>query len=117
MINRVASGDYAGRAVCCFASKPFIALARGETIDISADTVTRLSVIGTDRNIDVPNAAMRGFMGEMLFGPIGVAAAATSAHKESNRIAIEFKDGKSCVLKVDEAMRELIERACAGQID
>ena len=94
--------------------KPFVSLASGKTLDLSPDTVASCTLLSEDHDLNLPSATTRAYIGELLFGPAGLAGAGTAERNEINRIAIEFKGGKSCVLEVDDAMSEMVTKACSA---
>lgn len=106
--NKVIAGDYRGKRVLSWRGKAFISLSPSETLDLSPETVASCTLLDTDHDISLPSAATRAYIGQLLFGPAGLSAAGTAERNEINHIAIEFKDGKSCVLKVDDVLREMI---------
>jgi hypothetical protein len=57
------------------------------------------------------SAITRGAIGAFLLGPIGVAAALSAKKKGAYLIAIEFNDGKQCLVEVDEKMKGKLIKA------
>ena len=101
--NRVIAGDYGGKLVGRVGSKAYIILSLANLLYLDAEHVESLELIDEDSELSVGNAAVRGFVGEMLLGPVGLAAAVTAKRHEAYIVGIVFKDGKRSVVEVDAA--------------
>ena len=109
--NRVISGDYQGKLVGHGSGNPFISLSFAKLLFLDPSTVASVAVLGEDSEASVASAATRGFIGKMLFGPIGLAAAATAKRSGIHVLEVKFKDGKRSVLEVDDKVYEAICRS------
>lgn len=99
--NRVVAGSYEGKPVSSTGRVPFIAIGFANLLDLDAFNVSEIEIIDESSEISVASAATRGFIGEMLFGPIGLAAAGTARRDERYIVGIVFRDGQRSVLDVD----------------
>lgn len=99
--NKVIEGTYRGKRVCHAKTAAFICVGLTETIELNRSTIEEVEIIDESSEISVANAATRGFIGEMLFGPIGLAAAGTARRDERYIVGIVFRDGQRSVLDVD----------------
>lgn len=106
--NRVISGDYQGKLVGHGSGNPFIWLSFTKFLFLDSTTVASVVVLDEDSEISVASAATRRFVGEMLFGPIGLAAAATAKRSGVHVLEIRFRNGKRSVLEVDDKVYEAI---------
>ena len=62
--------------------------------------------------MSVVSAATRGFIGEMLLGPVGLAAAVTAKRHEVHIVGIEFRDGERSVIESDSELYKLLAASC-----
>lgn len=106
--NKVIAGEYLGKPVGQIAKIPCIILKTTRTISLDNANVSEMELIDESSNISVANAATRGFIGEMLFGPIGLAAAGTATRDERYIVGIVFKDGRRSVLEIDGMLYKLL---------
>lgn len=106
--NKVIAGAYEGKFVSHAGYKAYVILKLTETLALDASTVKGIEVIDESSDISVASAATRGFIGEMLFGPIGLAAAGTARRDERYILGIEFRDDKRSVIEVDGDLYRLI---------
>lgn len=110
--NKVIAGDYKGKLVGVSFSEAFISLTLTNFISINNETVKGLTPLDDDSQISVASAAMRGLIGEMLLGPIGLIAAGTAKRNGIHLLGIEFKDGKRSVVEVDDKRYKEIVQSC-----
>lgn len=110
--NEAIAGAYQGKLVGNIGGTPCIFLKLTETLILDKTTVSKLELIDETSDISVASAATRGLIGEILFGPIGLAAAGTAARNEKYILGIEFKDSKRCVVKVDNKIYKNIVKSC-----
>ncbi len=99
--DRVVAGSYEGKTVSSTGRIPFIAIGFAKPLNLDASTVFEFEIIDESSEISVASAAARGFIGEMLFGPIGLAAAGTARRDERYIVGIVLRDGQRSVLDVD----------------
>lgn len=110
--NKVISGDYEGKLVGSFSSTAYIILKLGNNLDLNRFTVDNIVPLDDDSQISVASAATRGFIGELLLGPIGLVAAATAKRNGIHIVGIEFKDGKRSVVEIDDKIYKALISAC-----
>lgn len=110
--NRVIAGDYKGKLVGGSFGEAFISLAMTKLLYLNKDTVSSLTPLDDDSQISVASAAMRGLVGELVLGPIGLIAAATAKRNGIHIVGIEFKDGKRSVVEVDDKRYRNMVQAC-----
>ncbi|WP_418742411.1 hypothetical protein [Enorma massiliensis] len=111
--NTVVAGAYEGKPVSNSGRIPFIAIGFAHALNLDPSTVAEIETIDESSEISVASAATRGFIGEMLFGPIGLAAAGTAKRNERYIVGIVFEDGLRSVLDVDGDLFRLIASSCA----
>lgn len=100
--NKVISGDYKGKAISKFGHTPFIALGLTNSLVLNNSNVRRIQCVDECSDISVASAATRGFIGELLFGPVGLAAAATAIRNHTYTLEVLFKDDKKSIIEVDD---------------
>lgn len=109
--NKVIAGAHNGKIVGHMGTTPYIILKITETLTLDASNVEKIELIDESSDISVSSAAARGFIGEMLFGPIGLAAAGTAKRDERFILGIVFHNGERSVLEVDGELCRLIAAA------
>lgn len=100
--NKVIAGDYQGKLVGGSFGDAFISLTMTKLLYLNKETVSNLTPLDDDSQISVASAAMRGLVGELILGPIGLVAAATAKRNGKHIVGIEFKDDKRSVVEVDD---------------
>lgn len=110
--NKVIAGDYKGKLVGGSFGEAFVSLAMTKLLYLNKDTVSSLTPLDDDSQISVASAAMRGLVGELVLGPIGLIAAATAKRNGIHIVGIEFKDGKRSVVEVDDKRYRNMVQAC-----
>lgn len=109
MKNYVVTGDYKGKPVKLAAGNrpPFIS-ATFSNVAISADNVTAYEVLSGVQRTSGKSAIGRAAAGAAVLGPIGLMAGAGAKKKGTYRIALSFKNGKNCVVEVDDDLYSTI---------
>lgn len=110
--NKVIAGDYQGKLVGGSLGEAFISLSITKFLYLNSDTVASVTSLDDDSQISVASAAMRGFVGELILGPIGLIAAATAKRNGFHILGIEFMDGKRSVVEVDDKRYRSIVQSC-----
>lgn len=110
--NKVIAGDYEGKLVGFVGAKAYIILSLTNLLYLDAESIEGLELLDRNSEISVGSAAVRGFVGEMLLGPIGLATAATAKRHEAYIIGIVFRDGKRSVVEVDDAICRALKGSC-----
>jgi len=114
--NKVIAGDYDGKRVqispmskgCAFIYFGFFA----KELLLTNDTVQTYKVDDQQRSTSGTSAVLRGGVGGLLLGPVGLLAAASAKKKGIHIIEITFKDGKQSLLEVDEPIYKAIVAKC-----
>lgn len=109
--NIVIAGSYEGRPVSHSGKDAYIVLKRAELLHLTSENIALLELIDSDSDISVQSSAIRGLIGEMLLGPVGLLGAATAKRSERYILGMEFKDGKQSVVEIDEVLYGLIQAA------
>lgn len=110
--NKVIAGDYKGKLVGGSFGEAFISLTMAKFLYLNKETVDSLTPLDDDNQISVASAAMRGLVGELVLGPIGLVAAATAKRNRIHIVGIEFKDGKRSVVEIDDKRYRNLVQAC-----
>lgn len=110
--NKVIAGDYKGKLVGGSFGDAFISLTMTKFLNLNKETVSSLTPLDDDSQINVTSAAMRGLVGELVLGPIGLVAAATAKRNGIHIVGIEFKDGKRSVVEVDDKRYKSMISSC-----
>lgn len=110
--NKVIAGDYKGKLIGGSFGEAFVALSLTKLLYLNRETVESLTPLDDDSQISVASAAMRGLVGELLLGPIGLVAAATARRNGVHIVGVEFKDGKRCVVEVDDKRYRYMLQSC-----
>lgn len=101
MMNTVIKGDYKN---CIIKYSKDILILEGENLNlnISNDVVNNYNLIYTKHRRNILDLIARLAIGVYLVGPLGVLAIFTSnMHIYCHIVSIEFKDGKKCLLKIN----------------
>lgn len=110
--NKVIAGDYQGKLVGGSFSEAFISLTLTKFLYLNRETVSSVTPLDDDSQISVASATMRGLVGELLLGPIGLVAAATAKRNGIHILGIEFNNGKRSVVEVDDKRYCSIIQSC-----
>lgn len=110
--NKVIAGDYKGKLVGGSFGEAFISLTMTKFLYLNKETVSSLTPLDDDSQISVASVAMRGLVGELVLGPIGLVAAAIAKRNGVHTVGIEFKDGKRSVVEVDDKRYGSMAQAC-----
>ena len=101
MMNTVIRGDYKN---CIINYSKDILTLEGENlnINISNDVVDNYNLIHTEYRRNILDIIARLAIGVYLAGPLGILAIFTSnMYISCHIVSIEFKDGKKCLLKIN----------------
>ena len=110
--NKVIASDCKGKLVGGSLGSPFISLALTKFVYLDHSTVESVVPLDDDNQVSVASAAMRGLVGELLLGPVGLVAAATAKRNGIHTVGIQFIDGKRSVLEVDDKIYKAILNKC-----
>lgn len=109
--NIVIAGKHVGRIVSHTGTLPYIILKITKTLPLDSSTIKHLELIDAASDVNMASAATRGFIGEMLFGPMGLAAAGTAKRDERYILGIVFCNDERSVIEVDGDLYRLISEA------
>ena len=76
---------------------------------LDSATVEFYKLIAQDGKVSMASAAIRGFAGEMLLGPVGLSAAFTAKRHEVFYVGVAFKKGRRSVLEINERIMRVLE--------
>lgn len=102
--NRVVSGHHCGEKIVNYGemlviSKPTY------NITLSQRTIEEYRIVSQKSEKSTSSVVKRGLLGGALLGGVGALAGSLSAKDEGiNVVAIKFKDGKKCVIEIDDIM-------------
>ena len=101
--NKVLAGDYENLVVGVAGGKPYLILKAFKTMNLDKTNVESYELITNETTKSAASGVVRGAVGSVLLGPVGLLAGGLSAkNKGSYTVAIKFKDGKNSLLEVDE---------------
>ena len=81
------------------------AFGMGEKVWINKDTVAFYEVVSEEQHRSFGSGVARGIAGAALFGGVGAIAGASSEKtKGIHLVSIVFKNGKKCLIALDDAM-------------
>lgn len=109
MNNYVIAGDYPGWLIKPGGSKGIV-LAQGfKKVIVNKDTVECYEVITEEHRKSAASGAVKGIIGGALLGPVGALAGGLSAKEVGTyQVAIQFKDDKKSLFKMDSNMYKLL---------
>lgn len=111
-LNKVIAGDYKGKLVGGRFGEAFISLTMTKLLYLNRETVSCLTPLDDSSQISAASAAMRGLVGELILGPVGLVAAVTAKRNGIHIVGVEFKDGKRSVIEVDNKIYKNLVQAC-----
>lgn len=109
--NEVIGGAYKGSSVAACGGKACIVKFINKPL--TSKTVERFEVINKDERKSAVSGITRGLIGGAIFGTAGIIGGALSAKNAVEyQIAIYFRDGKKCMIAVDQEIFEAIISNC-----
>lgn len=113
--NAVLSGDYSGKELMLAANEVSIHMGLlKKAVSISQKTVAsyeEITAVDTNKK-SAKSGVARGLVGGALLGPVGALAGGLSARNAGiYQMQINFKDGKTSVIEVDEKYHSAIVRS------
>lgn len=109
--NKVIAGDFENKKVTeSFGTLKITSLTGDKIIDKT--TVESYELITDEVRKSGTSAILRGGLGTAVLGPVGVLAAVTAKSKGIYQVAIQFSDGKSSLLELDEKLYKLLIKKC-----
>ena len=116
--NKVIAGDYQGMTVMpllncvCIQKSSF---SKDGRVELNSSTVEAYELITEDIRKSAASGVMRGAVGGVLLGPVGMLAGGLSAkNKGVYNVAVKFKDGKNSLLEIDDKMYKTLVMGCFG---
>ena len=107
--NRVVGGDYMGSAVSSTLGMAFVQVGFFKTMELTPKTVSGYELVTDEHRKSAASGAARGLVGGALLGPVGLLAGGISAKSKGiYQVVIQFKDGKSSLLEVDDKIYKSI---------
>lgn len=101
--NKVIAGDYNGFFVGVAGGKPYLIVKTFKIMYLDKTNIESYELIDNETNKSVVSGVVRGAVGAVLLGGVGLLAGGLSAkNKGTYIIAIKFKDGKNSMMEVDE---------------
>lgn len=100
--NKVISGDYKGYNISTsFGSIVFSNILK-TSIKVSKSNVKDYELVTEESRKSCSSAILRGAVGASLLGPVGLLAGISAKNKNTNIVAIVFKNGKSSLLEIND---------------
>jgi hypothetical protein len=110
--NKVVAGDYENMFVGQAGGKAFIILKLFKQLELNKTNIESYEVIDSEQNKSLASGIVRGAVGAVLLGGVGLLAGGLSAkNKGSYTIAVKFKDGKNSLMEVDSKIHKAIIQA------
>lgn len=111
--NKVITGDYVGGKVSTGFGIPSISYGFGKMIMLDKDTVEAYELVTDEHRKSAASGVGRGLIGGALLGPVGLLAGGLSAKSKGVfTVAINFKDGKSSLLEIDDKNYKALLKKC-----
>ena len=109
--NKVIAGDYENKKVQESFGTLKIASLTGERV-IDKTTVEAYEVITDEMRKSGTSAILRGGLGSLVLGPVGLLAGLTAKNKRTYQVAVQFRDGKKSLLELDEKLYKVLVKKC-----
>lgn len=98
--GKVVAGDYKGYDVVAFRNECYF-MRRLQRVSVDKSVVARYEVVDDVEHHSYWKAFVKGAVGGLLFGSVGIlAAVASNSPKTSYLLSIEFNDGKKSLIEV-----------------
>lgn len=83
-------------------------------MSLDSSSVVKMTTLDSSSETSVVSSAVRGFAGEMLFGPLGLAATITAKQLGKHIVNLEFQDKRQSVIEVDDKIYYALKITCSG---
>lgn len=111
--NKVIEGYYIGCDIISSFGESYILTGFTKTLTLDKTTIESYEVVTGETKKSATSVATRALVGGLLFGGVGLLAGGLSAkNKTDYLIALNFKDGKRCLIDVDEKIYKNIVSKC-----
>lgn len=108
--NKVIAGDYQNQAVGQAGGKAYIITGFLKTMQLDKTNVESFEVIDSEHTKSLSSGIVRGAVGAALLGGVGLLAGGLSAkNKGAYTIVVNFKDGKSSLMEVDQKIHKSLQ--------
>ncbi|AFM41002.1 hypothetical protein Desaci_2027 [Desulfosporosinus acidiphilus SJ4] len=110
--NIVIAGDYFNYRIGWTTGLVYIEDSKGYNIeDISKSNVEHYEIVTEESIKSASSAISRGLLGGFLLGPVGLLAGLSAKSKGIHTLAVQFKNGKKCLIEIDDKRyKEIIKR-------
>lgn len=105
--NKVIKGDYQGESV--FKEIFGRNLTIGNKKSIFKTNVKEYELIDENKTKSGSSAVLRSAVGVALLGGVGILAGLSAKNKGVYLIALEFTDGKRCLIEIDEKLYKIFK--------
>lgn len=109
--NKVLAGDYKGKNVVKFFGSVSIQNFL-TSVQIDKSTVEAYELVNETHTKSGVSAVGRGLAGSLLIGPAGLLAGLSAKSKGVHTLAIQFKNGKRCLIEVNDEIYSAILKKC-----
>ncbi|WP_053416201.1 hypothetical protein [Viridibacillus arvi] len=109
MSNNVLKGDYEKYTVINLGGTIYLTKIFKRNVEISAKTIESYEDIAEESKTSGSSAALRGTVGALLLGPLGLAAAFTARSKGVYTVHVKFKDGKQSIIEIDDKYFKMLK--------
>lgn len=108
--NQVIKGAYQGCSVVKEFCMDRVILKRylEPNIILNKETVSQIEVIDEEMKKSGSSAVLRGALGAAVLGPVGLLAGLSAKNKGVYLLAVEFKDGQTSLIEVDQKIYKLL---------
>lgn len=111
--NKVVEGEYKGKSIISSLGNVSIVIGFTKSFPLDSTTIAAYELLSGDKKVSATSAVGRGALGGFLLGPVGLLAAASAKKKGVYLIAVNFKDGNSSLLEVDEKIYQALLKKLA----
>lgn len=111
--NKVIAGDYIfpGK-VSVTLGTVYISTGFSSSVAVTKENIEAYVLVTDEHRKSAASGISRGIVGGALLGPVGLLAGLSAKSKGTYTVAIKFKDGKSCLVEVDDKIYKTIVKKC-----
>ena len=111
-MNNVIAGDYLNGVVIDQFDKIVIGTTKEKAL-VNAKTVKSYELVTEESKKSASSSLVRGLVGGALLGGVGAVAGAVSGKtKGTHEVAIEFVDGRKCLVQLDDKIYKTLTKVC-----